>query len=47
MKKYEKGCLIALKGGLLKSYYFSDEFINDNKNLFNDFCNIWDEIYKK
>ncbi len=46
MKKYEKDCIIVLKGGLLKSYNFSEKFIKNNEQLFNDFCNIWDEIYK-
>lgn len=45
MKKYEKNCYIALKGGLLKSYNFSEEFINKNEQLFNELENIWDEIY--
>ena len=46
MKKYEKDCIIVLKGGILKSYYFSDEFIKNNNELFNKFCDVWDELYE-
>ena len=46
MKKYEKDCIIVLKGGILKSYNFSDEFIKTNNELFNEFCSIWDELYE-
>lgn len=45
MKKYVKDCLIVLKGGILKSYYFSDEFVENNKELVIEFANIWDEFY--
>lgn len=45
MKKYEKDCLIVLKSGILKSYYFSDEFVENNKELVIEFANIWDEFY--
>lgn len=45
MKKYEKDCLIVLKGGILKSYQFSDEFVENNKELVIEFANIWDEFY--
>lgn len=44
MKKY-KDCFIVLKSGILKSYWFSDEFIKDNKALFDEFVNIFDEFY--
>ena len=44
MKKY-KECFIVLKSGILKSYWFSNEFIKDNKMLFDELCNIWDEFY--
>lgn len=46
MKKYEKDCLIILKSGILKSYNFSDAFIEKNQNLFKQFETIWDEIYQ-
>ena len=45
IKKYEKDCIVVLKSGILKSYNFSDDFVKNNEQLFNDFCNIWDEIY--
>lgn len=45
MKKYEENCMIVLKGGILKSYNFSDNFIKKNEKIFNDIGNIWDEIY--
>lgn len=46
MKKYVKDCYIILKGGILKSYYFSEDFLKNNKNLFEQLENIWDELYK-
>lgn len=46
MKRYEKECLIVLKGGILKSYHFSDEFISKNQTLFNELEKIWDKLYE-
>lgn len=36
---------IIIKGGILKAYDFSEEFINKNQELFNQFVNVWDELY--
>ena len=38
---------IILKGGLIKAYWFDDEFYNENKDLVDKFSNIFDEIYRK
>ena len=40
MKNY-----IIIKSGILKAYEFDDKFIKENEKLFNEFCNIWDELY--
>lgn len=37
---------IILKWGSLKAYNFSDEFIENNKEVVEEFENIWNEIYK-
>ena len=37
---------IQLKGGLIKSYWFDDEFYNKNKKIVDELSNIFDEIYK-
>jgi len=36
---------IIIKSGILKAYDFSEEFINKNNDVFNQFVNIWDELY--
>ena len=36
---------IIIKSGILKAYNFDDEFIQSNNDLFNQFVNIWDELY--
>ena len=37
---------IILKWGSLKAYNFTDEFIKNNKEIVNEFENIWDRIYE-
>lgn len=37
---------IALKGGILKSFYLSDNFIKNHKDLFIQLEKIWDKIYQ-
>lgn len=44
MKKY-KDCYIELKGGIIKSYYLNDEFVNDNEKLIDELSTLFDEIY--
>ena len=37
---------VILKWGRLKAYNFSDKFYNKNKEIVEEFVNVWDEIYK-
>lgn len=46
-KKYIKDCYIRLKFGILKSYYFTDEFIENNKELIKELDDVWEDLYKK
>lgn len=46
MKNYEKGCQVFLKWGVVKRYNFSDSFIEDKKEEFNEFVSLWDDIYE-
>lgn len=45
MKKY-KNCYIVLKGGIIKGYWFTNKFINENNILFKKLENIYDAFYK-
>ena len=36
---------IIIKGGILKAYEFSDEFIEKNKDLVEKFADLFDELY--
>lgn len=37
---------VWLKWGSLKGYHFEDDFIEKNKEIVEEFVNIWDEIYE-
>ena len=34
---------IIIKSGILKAYEFSEDFINKNNDVFNQFVNIWND----
>ena len=36
---------VILKWGSLKAYNFTDKFVENNKEVLEDFVNVWDEIY--
>lgn len=36
---------IIIKSGILKAYEFNENFIENNNELFNQFVNVWDELY--
>ena len=36
---------IIIKSGILKAYDFTDDFIKNNKSVFDEFLNIWDNLY--
>lgn len=38
--------IIWLKWGSLKAYNFTDEFIEKNKEVVEEFVNVWDKIYE-
>ena len=46
MENKYKNCIICLKGGLIKSYWFNDNFIEEHEEIFNELGIIFDEIYK-
>lgn len=46
-KKYIKDCYIRLKYGILKSYYFTDEFIKENEQLIKELDEVWEDLYKQ
>lgn len=37
---------VILKWGSLKAYNFTDEFIQNNKEIVEEFSNVWDKIYE-
>lgn len=37
---------VILKWGSLKAYNFSDEFVENNKELVEEFANVWNSIYE-
>lgn len=37
---------VILKWGSLKAYNFTDEFIKNNKEIIDEFENIWNKIYE-
>lgn len=37
---------ILLKWGSLKSWYFTDDFVENNKQLVEELSNLWDKIYQ-
>ncbi len=41
------GNCILLKWGSLKGWWFTDTFVEENKELVEELSNIWDEIYDK
>ncbi len=40
------GNYVILKWGSLKAYNFTDDFIQNNKNIVNEFENVWNKIYE-
>lgn len=37
---------VSLKWGSLKAYNFTDEFIEKNKKVVEEFANVWNKIYE-
>jgi hypothetical protein len=43
MKKLKS--YVILKSGLIKSYYFSDDFIKENESLYAEFVKLWETLF--
>lgn len=45
MENISKNCYVILKGGIIKGYWFSDEFYNEYKELVNKVNDVYDDFY--